>query len=1115
MMRKLFFLTAIIALIVPVGLAQEDCSTAAVIDISSITPLSGITVSAFGDNTGASDDIDESSTYYCAVDIHLEHVYEFTVPAGGLDLQIDACNTAGFSDSKMLLAAPCADGSVMCFFADDYCGFHAGFICWSFPAGTYYIIFGGYDAGEYGAYQIDITECGIPPEVCCDTTINTYPYFEDFEVDEGVWRQSSTEDFDWTRDAGGTATSGTGPEIDHTLGTVDGWYMYTESSSPNNPAKIAMLDGVCFDLTPLAAPQFSFWYHMLGSSMGTLSVEVSDDDCANWTTEWSGTDDLDLWQQAAIDLSAYTGTVAIRFIGLTGSSWYSDMAIDDVYLGESLATPTPLPTATPNMTPGETCDNPFFVDISGFTPYSGGTVSTIGDNTTATENVDESDTYSACSAGDAYNELYYEFIVPAGGLMLQVDTNNSVGMSDSRLLVVAPCADGSTFCEYDDDGGPGFLSQIDCMLYSEGTYYAIVGGFGTSVGEFQLDITECAELPTLVINEIDYDQPVTDDADEFLEIMNVGAVDVDLSLVDIVLINGSGPAEYSRANLTGTLAAGDYYVICNALGTVPNCDNNTIWTSAHSIQNGAPDAAAICLTGTTIIVDTVSYEGDVAGWVETAGAVADDGTIADSSISRCPNGSDTDDNSFDFFFVARSPGLENICIPPTETPIPTATPTPIPMLDCSSAVVVNCGDVVSGDNTGLVNNVDYYNCSTYLESGPEVVYEITISSDINELSASITNTTADLDVFILDACSENSCIAVGDSTASLTGDPVAYGTYFIVIDGYYGAESAFDLTISCFIGDSDLCPGQVMDLTSGSATVVGPMGPANAADDMDAATLSCLTGTNGVDRVYNFTLTDTTNVLITYTNTDYSDTALFNLSSDCNDPAGTEIWCTELTAGYITSEAFCDMAAGTYYIWIDSATASSQYYEISVSTFTPPANDDCLLAAPVTFGSTYVDSGSSCCMTNNYSITCDLGYPADLPEAVYVLTSVCEFDITATLSGFRDNVLYMATDCADIAGTLVGCADVNVGTVSDETLALTNVPAGTYYIFADSSILCGDFTLTIDTLCTPPTPTPVPTSTPADTPTPAPIPTTGPAGLGILLLAISGLLCIGITRRKK
>jgi hypothetical protein len=123
-------------------------------------------------------------------------------------------------------------------------------------------------------------------------------------------------------------------------------------------------------------------------------------------------------------------------------------------------------------------------------------------------------------------------------------------------------------------------------------------------------------------------------------------------------------------------------------------------------------------------------------------------------------------------------------------------------LDCTNAIPINCGDVVAGDNTGMPNNVSAYSCTGWNESGGEVVYELVIPDGMCfEVTAALTGMTVDLDVFILGSCDENDCMAYGNTTAA-TGclEP---GTYYIVVDGYGGAEGAFTLTVTCVECD---CP---------------------------------------------------------------------------------------------------------------------------------------------------------------------------------------------------------------------------------------------------------------------------------------------------------------------
>lgn len=167
--------------------------------------------------------------------------------------------------------------------------------------------------------------------------------------------------------------------------------------------------------------------------------------------------------------------------------------------------------------------------------------------------------------------------------------------------------------------------------------------------------------PTLVINEIDYDQPGTDTA-EFVEILNAGVTPADLTGWTLELINGSGggAALYNNIDLSGfVIAAGDYFVVCANAATVANCDLDS-GPDTNFIQNGSPDAVSLRFDGNTM--DAVSYEGDAAPpYVEGTGFGLED-PGADGSISRCPDGTDTGQNNVDLVFAPRStPGAENAC----------------------------------------------------------------------------------------------------------------------------------------------------------------------------------------------------------------------------------------------------------------------------------------------------------------------------------------------------------------------------------------------------------------------------------------------------------------------
>lgn len=166
---------------------------------------------------------------------------------------------------------------------------------------------------------------------CLPVTCQALPYSEDFELGAGDWTQTTDDDMDWTRLSGDTPSSNTGPQGDHTTGS--GYYFYTEASSPNSPSKAAHLVSACFDLSGLSTAQLSFWYNMYGAAMGTLNVDIWDGSTWNLAV-WSLSGDQGTsWTQAAVNLDAFAGgTIRVRFRGITGADYSSDMAIDDIQI---------------------------------------------------------------------------------------------------------------------------------------------------------------------------------------------------------------------------------------------------------------------------------------------------------------------------------------------------------------------------------------------------------------------------------------------------------------------------------------------------------------------------------------------------------------------------------------------------------------------------------------------------------------------------------------------------------------------------------------------------------------------------------------------------------------
>ncbi len=161
--------------------------------------------------------------------------------------------------------------------------------------------------------------------------VGTFPYLESFESNLGVWQHVVDSDFDWTRRSGTTPSSSTGPN-----GGANGsdYYIFTEATSPGSPNKSFSIEA-SFDFITSPNPELAFFYHMYGEYMGSLIVDVCDDS-GNWHSniwEISGeqqTSYSDPWKQTTVEMQQFGGQspVKIRFRGVTGAEFSSDMAVD-------------------------------------------------------------------------------------------------------------------------------------------------------------------------------------------------------------------------------------------------------------------------------------------------------------------------------------------------------------------------------------------------------------------------------------------------------------------------------------------------------------------------------------------------------------------------------------------------------------------------------------------------------------------------------------------------------------------------------------------------------------------------------------------------------------------
>lgn len=166
------------------------------------------------------------------------------------------------------------------------------------------------------------TLCGVPCEM------------------SGVWRNAPASELNWIVHSGPVPTQGTGPEAD---ANGDGKYVYLESSGSSCPnGSTAQLLSACLELQKAGSDtcHFSFNYHMYGSSIGSLRLEVTTDGGFSWQNLWQRSGDQgNRWHKEYLSLAQFPdgSTLQLRFVGAKGNGFRGDIALDHlVFYGAQL-----------------------------------------------------------------------------------------------------------------------------------------------------------------------------------------------------------------------------------------------------------------------------------------------------------------------------------------------------------------------------------------------------------------------------------------------------------------------------------------------------------------------------------------------------------------------------------------------------------------------------------------------------------------------------------------------------------------------------------------------------------------------------------------------------------
>ncbi|KAI8512343.1 MAM domain, meprin/A5/mu [Branchiostoma belcheri] len=163
------------------------------------------------------------------------------------------------------------------------------------------------------------------------------------------YTQDRTDDFDWTRRRGSTTISGTGPTGDHTTGS--GYYMHIDGTGQSSGKKARLKSR---SISSRGDFCLEFYYHMYGSSVGTLNVYRDRSYSGNRVWSMSGNQG-NAWQRASVDFSSSSSYFQIIFEGVRGQWDNGDIAIDDVEISNHACGAVPTGTGDCNFESSDIC----------------------------------------------------------------------------------------------------------------------------------------------------------------------------------------------------------------------------------------------------------------------------------------------------------------------------------------------------------------------------------------------------------------------------------------------------------------------------------------------------------------------------------------------------------------------------------------------------------------------------------------------------------------------------------------------------------------------------------------------------------------------------------------
>ena len=372
---------------------------------------------------------------------------------------------------------------------------------------------------------------------------------------------------------------------------------------------------------------------------------------------------------------------------------------------------------------------------------------------------------------------------------------------------------------------------------------------------------------------------------------------------------------------------------------------------------------------------------------------------------------------------------------------------------CEDDITLDCDtfteDSWNNGSAGSTNTIEAYNCSIPGHTGPEYVYDFVAPVD-GDYSFVLTGLTADLDLFVLDGagdCDASSCTA--SSTEPDTDDESVTVTLsageaiYLSVDGWAGAESDYDLSMTCPDG---LCAETAPN---------GPLSCTNSFDSGDTtsadstmADYSCTSwNESGPELVYSFVPTLSGDYTFELSNLNGGDLDVLLLEADASTGACSADNCLAAGNTAVTSAL---TAGTTYFVVVDGFLGDSGTYDL---TLTCPS---CSQDYPLNCTLNASDDWSTAFGQNLYE-EYDLGTGPISGwtgnEYVYEFLAAADGDVTLDLD--IDDDATVDLDLLVLPPDLTGSCDPDAVTESstqpsgDETVTFAVIAGETWYIVVD------------------------------------------------------------------